>query len=429
MIKRSFIGLTKPLLKYDALDVKTPAPLVIQPSKKVTLFLNKAFDFKDTLLFKIGDTVKTGQKLSYSENSDAYVISTVTGTISSITPFNADYGKTYTAITIDVSENEEIDEQFSTLAKEPTIDTVKDYLAFIPGNLPISLFPSTDTSPPMETILISGVDRDLFITTNQNTVMVDGKAIKQGVKILKQITGIDNIIIVSPDYLMQDAGITGAEVRVVDPEYPASLPHLIMRDALGQVVPAGKNCEDMGVSFISAEAVASIGKAFSEGQIPFYKHFNLIKKDGSSTLISARIGTPIHDILNAFDVTLNEKDRLIIGGPMTGLAVYSDDYPVLPDTDAIMVQDRNNIPMVSDYPCINCGECIRICPANIPINLLVRFLEAGQYEEAADQYDLYSCIECGLCSFVCVSKMPVFHYIKLAKYELGRISNAEATNA
>ena len=429
MIKRSFIGLTKPLLKYEALDIKTPEPLIIQPSKKVTLFLDKSFNFKDTILFNIGDKVKTGQKLSYSENSDAYVISTVTGTISSIAPFNADYGKTYTAITIDVSENEEIDDQFSTLVKEPTIDTVKDCLACIPGDLPAGLFPSNDTSPPIDTIVISGVDRDLFITTNQNTVLVDGKAIKHGVQILKQITGIDNIIIVSPDYLMQDAGISGAEVRVVDPEYPASLPHLIMRDALGQVVPAGKNCEDMGVSFISAEAVASIGKAFSDGQIPVYKQFNLIKKDGSSTLISARIGTLISDILNAFDVTLNEKDRLIIGGPMTGSAVYSDDFPVLPDMDAIMVQDRGDIPFVSDYPCINCGECIRICPANIPINILVRFLEAGQYEEAADQYDLHSCIECGLCSFVCVSKMPVFHYIKLAKYELGRITTAEAMNA
>jgi electron transport complex protein RnfC len=429
MIKRSFIGLTKPLLKYEALDVRTSAPSVIQPSKKVTLLLDKAFDIKDTLLFKIGDTVKTGQKLSYSEDSDAYVISSVTGTISSIAPLNADYGKTYTAITIDVSENEEIDEQFSTLVKEPTIDTIKDYLAFIPGNLPAGLFPSIDTSPPIETIVISGVDRDLFITTNQNTVLVDGKAIKQGVQILKQITGIDNIIIVSSDHLMQDAGISGAEVRVVDPEYPASLPHLIMRDVLGQVVPAGKNCEDIGVSFISAEAVASIGKAFIDGQIPFYKHLNLIKKNGSSMLISARIGTPISDILNAFDVTLNEKDRLILGGPMTGSAVYSEDFPVLPDMDAIMVQDRDDIPFVSDYPCINCGECIRICPANIPINMLVRFLEAGQYEEAADQYDLYSCIECGLCSFVCVSKMPVFHYIKLAKYELGRITTAEATNA
>ncbi|MBW2449656.1 MAG: 4Fe-4S dicluster domain-containing protein [Deltaproteobacteria bacterium] len=429
MIKRSFIGLTKPLLKYETLDVSTPEPSIIEPLKKVTLFLNKAFDVKDKILFKIGDKVKTGQKLSYSENSDAYVISSVTGTISTIAPFNADYGRTYTAITIDVSENEEIDEEFSALVKEPTIDTVKNQLAFIPGNLPAGLFPSTDTSPTIETIVIYGVDRDLLITTNQNTVLIDGKAIKRGVQILKQITGIDHLVIVSPDYLMQDAGITGAEVRVVDPQYPASLPHLIMRDVLGQVIPAGKNCEDMGVTFISAEAVASIGKAFNEGQRPVYKRFNLIKKDGTSSLVSARIGTPISDILNAFDIALNEKDRIIIGGPMTGSAIYSEDFPLQPDTDAIMVQDRDDIPMVSDYPCINCGECVRICPANIPVNMLVRFLEAGQYEEAADQYDLYSCIECGLCSFVCVSKMPVFHYIKLAKYELGRITTAEATNA
>ena len=429
MIKRSFIGLTKPLLKYEALDIKAPKPSVIQPSKKVTLFFNKAFDFTDKILFKVGDKVKTGQKLSYNENSDAYVISSVTGTISSIAPFNADYGKKYTAITVDVSENEEIDEQFSKFVKEPSIDTVKDYLAVIPGNLPRSLFPSTDTSQPIETIVISGVDRDLFITTNQHSVLVDGKAIKFGVQILKQITGIDNIIIVSSDHLMQDAGLSGAEVRIVNSVYPASLPHMIMRDLLGQVVPAGKSCEDLGVAFITAEAVASIGKAFGEGQIPVNKRLNLINKNGSTSLVSTRIGTPISDILKAFDITLNEKDRLIIGGPMTGSAVYSDDFPVLPDMDAIMVQDRDNIPIVSDYPCINCGECIRICPANIPINMLVRFLEAGQYEEAADEYDLYSCIECGLCSFVCVSKMPVFHYIKLAKYELGRIFTAEATNA
>jgi electron transport complex protein RnfC len=59
--------------------------------------------------------------------------------------------------------------------------------------------------------------------------------------------------------------------------------------------------------------------------------------------------------------------------------------------------------------------------------MLVRFLEAGQYEEAADSYDLHSCIECGLCSFVCVSKIPIFQYIKLAKYELDRAKAIETT--
>jgi len=58
--------------------------------------------------------------------------------------------------------------------------------------------------------------------------------------------------------------------------------------------------------------------------------------------------------------------------------------------------------------------------------MLVRFLEAGQFEEAADNYDLLSCIECGICSFVCVSRIPIFQYIKLAKYELDRARASEA---
>jgi Na+-translocating ferredoxin:NAD+ oxidoreductase subunit C len=114
---------------------------------------------------------------------------------------------------------------------------------------------------------------------------------------------------------------------------------------------------------------------------------------------------------------------------MRGSAIYSLDQPVLPDTDAVMVLDRAKAAYSSDYPCINCGNCVRACPAQMAVNMLVRFLEAGHYQEAADSYDLYSCIECGLCSYVCVSKIPIFQYIILAKYELNRSITAEATDA
>jgi len=431
MIKRFFIGLTKPRLSYQAIEQTPPVPEKMPVPKHATLLLNGLYDpfgQKKSALLKKGDPVKTGQKLYLYEDSDAYVVSSVTGIISSISSFVADFGKSYTAISIDVTEDEEIDKKFSTLVKEPSIDTLRNYLAFIPGNLPAVLFPPAGISTPIETIVISGVDRDLFITTNQQTVVEDAQFIKVGVKILKQITGIDNIIMASPENIMQNAGLSGAEVRIVSPEYPSSLPNLIMRDALGRVVPAGKNCEDLGVVFISAEAVASIGKAFSKGRIPVHKRFNLIKKDGSSTLVSARIGTPVGEIFAAFDIDVNEKDRIIFGGPMTGTSIYSEKHPIQPDTDAIMIQDHKDLALVSDYPCINCGECIPVCPAKIQVNMLVRFLEIGNYQEAADAYDLYSCIECGLCSFVCVSRMPILQYIKLAKYELGRISTVEEAN-
>ena len=427
MIKRSFIGLTKPMLKYEVLDVKTPEPTMIQEPKKVSLFLDKTYGFKDTILLKIGDTVKTGQKLSISENSDACVISTVTGKISSIETLAGDYGKTFTSVSIEVDVNEEIDDQFKTLAVEPSLDTADNFLSGVPGKPSFKIF--SNPEKPITTIIVNGIDRDLLVGTNQYVIKSNINAVKNGVRILKKITGIDNILIAVPQNLTQDAIGGGAQVVTVASEYPATLPAMMMQSILGQVLPAGQSCEDMGVCFLSAEAVASIGTAFEEGRIPSTKTVTFINKDGVKSLVSAKIGTPIRNIINAFGATLNEKDRLISGGPMTGATLYSEDYPVLADTDAIMLQDRDNIPIVSDYPCINCGECVRACPANVPVNMLVRFLEVGQYEEAADQYDLYSCIECGLCSYVCVSKMPVFHYIKLAKYELGRTTSAEATNA
>jgi len=393
--------------------------------KEITLLSNCPFD-KKNLLFKKKATVKTGQKLLLYKESDEYVVSSVTGQVSSISSYTGDFGRSYTAITIEVADDEEIDDEFKDISKDASLETIKNFLAFAPGNPPVKLFSDKDKS--INTIVVCCADSDLLITTNRYIVKSDIDAIKNGLSILKAASRVNDIIMVASQNQMHALSTTGEKVKQVNDTYPSALPHLIMKDILGKVVPAGKNPEDIGVCFISAEAVASIGNAFNSGQLPVTKTFTLVNKDGSKSLVSARIGTPASDIFTALNITLNENDRIIFGGPMTGSSVYSEDHPVQPDTDAIIVQDRDDIPVISDYPCTNCGECIRICPANIQINLLVRFLETGQYQEAADQYDLYSCIECGLCSYVCVSGMPIFQYIRSAKYELDRANTAEATN-
>jgi electron transport complex protein RnfC len=426
MLKKSFLGLSVPRIEYELFPVTLPEPDHIPPSHQVVLFHPKTDKLNVPALFRPGDDVQTGQKIALFADDPAYVIASETGRISSVSPFTGDYGKSYLAITINIDEKEVTDNQFESVVQNPTLQGAQDYLAFAPGKPPLAIFSDPDKN--IDTIVISGIDSDLLVGTNQYIIKTRLDALKSGIKILKLITGIENIILTVAYESMQTYGQLGVNVKAVGTVYPSALPPLIMKDVLGKTLPAGQNCEDLGVCFFSAEAVAAIGTAFDSGRVPLTKTITLIRKDGSQKIIEVTIGTPIQDIFDKYGMAVNEKDRIIFGGPMTGLAVYSLEHPVQPDTDAIMVIDHSVAANASDYPCVNCGDCVRICPAQMQVNLLVRFLEAGQYEEAADNNDLYSCVECGLCSFVCVSMIPIFQYIKLAKYELERAKTAEAAN-
>ena len=67
----------------------------------------------------------------------------------------------------------------------------------------------------------------------------------------------------------------------------------------------------------------------------------MIDKEENAADIKVRIGTPIKDVLDVRRIMLNEGDRVILGGPMRGKATYSENLPVQPDTDAILIQDSD----------------------------------------------------------------------------------------
>lgn len=425
MIRRPFFSLLRPKLKHLAVVQEAEQIRPVPLPGRVSILV-KGCDIGQIKL-KVGVSVKTAEKLRLTDDPDGYVLSTVTGTIAGITEYTGYLGQDYVCIAIDVAGEDQWDADTLEALKAPTFEAGRDYLKSIVGKSDFSSF--LRQQPPVNTVVITGMDQDLMVLTNRFMVQSGVGVLAEGIEYLKKVARVGRVVMVVPPDLASYAEQAGVEVRLIEPVYPKTLPAMIAKGVLAGGYRAGKSFEQMGLGFISAEAVICLAGIFGKAAFDFDKVITVIGKDNIPAVVKARIGTPVKTVLDSMGIDTVHGDRLILGGPMTGRAIYSEDTAVEADTDAIMVQDGPQVALTTDGQCVNCGECVRLCPARVPVNMLVRVLSAGHYEEAAESYDLFSCIDCGLCSYVCVAHLPVFHHIMLGKHEFFRIKNAEGSNA
>ncbi|MCK5686104.1 4Fe-4S binding protein, partial [bacterium] len=366
MIKRSFFSLTKPGFKYDSLETNLKEPESIPVPDNLILLLNEPITSAKISLIKKGTLVTKGEKLCLYNDSTEYVISPVTGLISDIDTFIDNLGQTATYIVIKNNQTNADDNINYDLLDD--IFSADNYLRALPGAPPLKKLADNDNK--INTIVITCTDNDLCATTSQYVSSQLSNEIKQGALILKKLAKVEKLCLTIPENSKIKQQFDTMQVFETSRQYPSNLPALILKNHLNIILPAGKTPEDVGVCFISAEAVASLGKAYQTKTISFEKHLTIIDKQGDKHRVTAHIGTAIGKIFKALDIDINNGDRIILGGPMQGSATYTLSHPVMPDMDTIMIQDKEIIPQVSDNACINCGKCVQICPANIPINIL-----------------------------------------------------------
>ena len=128
-----------------------------------------------------------------------------------------------------------------------------------------------------------------------------------------------------------------------------------------------------------------------------------------------RIGTTFAQAIEACGGFKEEPAKLIMGGPMMGMAQCNVDVPVIKGTSGILALSKADENAGEERPCIRCGRCVAACPMGLVPSMLSILGQKGLYQAAKEDYDLLDCVECGSCVYTCPAKRNIVHYVKLAK--------------
>jgi len=407
---RKLFGFLPPKFKYFLEDLSIEKfPL----AKNSILLINKDDKGFGELKLNVGDSLKSGQKIIF-ENDEICSFSSVTGVVEEIKEIKWADGKLFTAISIATAKDDDWD---SSLSGE------EDLFSKSSGELLSRLNECGFEFDNTKTVIVSALDVDLLVSVNQQIIREKSDNIQIGLKLLKQLVGSEKIILaVSPnlkDIAMKVSG-GNAEVTAIDPVYPNGVPDLLAMKLLN-------NKGNIGDSVvIGTEYLNAMIESLKTGRPFVDKVITLIDKEGKPRKnIRARVGTPISEILKANNITVNDNDKLILGGPMQGKASYLVDFPITTNIDAIYVQNELNINEYDNTACINCGSCVSICPYNLQVNLISRYSEFSLFENC-NGLNIDCCIECGLCAYVCRSRRPLVQFIQFAKNEINELRKEES---
>jgi electron transport complex protein RnfC len=101
--------------------------------------------------------------------------------------------------------------------------------------------------------------------------------------------------------------------------------------------------------------------------------------------LRVRIGTPVRTLIDFCGGYATEVGKLIMGGPMMGIAVSSDEVPVVKGTSGVLVLGRAAT-VFPEHDCIRCGRCIQVCPMGLAPQRLNNLVRRGLLEAAKDEH-------------------------------------------
>lgn len=431
---RSFRGGVHPPQSKNTLECET---IKMGIPEKVVIPMAQHIGAPCKPLVKKGDTVKVGQVIGDTESYvSAPVHSSVSGTVTSVDTRIISFNRPITCIEIKPDGLQEVKEDI----KPPVISNRDDFLkavresgltglggAGFPAH--VKLNPPGDTN--VDTLIINAAECEPYITSDYRECIENTENIVDGIRAVLKWTGISRAIIGIEDNKpeairkLEKASKDFSEITVqsVKTIYPQGAEKILIRTLTGREVPSGKLPANVGCIVMNVTSVSFLASYLKTG-MPLIK--KRVTVDGSSVKnpanVEVLIGTPIEEVFNFCGGFTTEPGKIIMGGPMMGVAFYSMDLPVIKNTNALLAFSDVHAGLPEETSCIRCGRCVKACPMNLLPFELDRLVRAKLYEKAGQNHIL-DCMECGSCSYTCPAKRRITQSIRIGKDALKRMAN------
>ena len=199
------------------------------------------------------------------------------------------------------------------------------------------------------------------------------------------------------------------------PGNPQGAEKVLVQACTNRCIPTGKLPADVGCLVMNITSVAFVSNYLKTGMPLVTKRVTV---DGSAIKnpqnVIVPIGTKIADIIAFCGGYKSEPKKILMGGPMMGLALTSDQLPVLKQNNGILVFDEKYARLMKPSSCIRCGKCVQNCPMQLVPTMLEKYAE-HQDVDALNQYGVMTCMECGTCAYNCPAGRPLVQAIRFGK--------------
>ncbi|MBE9513216.1 MAG: electron transport complex subunit RsxC [Chloroflexi bacterium] len=408
-----------------------PAPL----PEKVIIPLQQNIGAPCQALVKRGDRVLTGQKIGDSEKFvSAPVHATLSGEVTGTTVVvNPPTGALVEALVI-TSDGEDKWVELEA-PKKPEALSVKEILERIREAGLVGLggaaFPThVKLSPPkdkkIDTVILNGCECEPYVTSDHRLMLEQGERVLSGLNIIKKVLSPEAVYVAIEDNkedaidhmegLIASLGFEDFKIVPLKSKYPMGAEKTLIDMILGREVPIGGLPLDVGVVVHNVSTAKAIHDAIIDGKPLIERVVTVTGAVATPKNLLTRFGTSLRNLIEYCGGMDGKANKVILGGPMMGIAQFDLDFPVVKGTNSVLVTEGTPI---REQDCISCGKCIEICPMRLMPTVLARYAKAGRYDECKEAY-IDDCFECGACSYTCPANIPIVQYIKVAKKELAK---------